>query len=112
MDVGVAIPTCKEGLSSPVGFARPEQVIEVIVRAEALGYHSVWGNDHITAPQYVREHYAEPAELLRATGRAGRRRRGHPPHPAGDGDDRPPAARAGLPRQAGRHARPLLRAGA
>ncbi len=33
MDVGVAIPTCKEGLSSPVGFARPEQVIEVIVRA-------------------------------------------------------------------------------
>jgi probable F420-dependent oxidoreductase len=60
MDVGVAIPTCKEGLSSPVGFARPEQVIEVIVRAEALGYHSVWGNDHITAPQYVREHYADP----------------------------------------------------
>lgn len=60
MDVGVAIPTCKEGLSSPVGFARPEQVIEVIVRAEALGYHSVWGNDHITAPRYVREHYADP----------------------------------------------------
>jgi probable F420-dependent oxidoreductase len=60
MDVGVAIPTCKEGLSSPVGFARPEQVIEVIVRAEALGYHSVWGNDHITAPQYVREHYPDP----------------------------------------------------
>ena len=50
-----------------------------------------------------------PAELLRAPGRAGRRRRGHPPHPAGDGDDRPPAARAGVPRQAGRHARPLLR---
>jgi probable F420-dependent oxidoreductase len=60
MDVGVAIPTCKEGLSSPVGFARPEQVIEVIVRAEALGYHSVWGNDHITAPQYVRERYPDP----------------------------------------------------
>jgi probable F420-dependent oxidoreductase len=60
MEVGVAIPTCKEGLSSPVGFARPEQVIEVIVRAEALGYHSVWGNDHITAPRYVRERYADP----------------------------------------------------
>jgi probable F420-dependent oxidoreductase len=60
VDVGVAIPTCKEGLSSPVGFARPEQVIDVIVRAEALGYHSVWGNDHITAPQYVREHYPDP----------------------------------------------------
>lgn len=60
MDVGVAIPTCKEGLSSPVGFARPDQVIEVIVHAERLGYHSVWGNDHITAPQYVREHYPDP----------------------------------------------------
>lgn len=60
MDVGVAIPTCKEGLSSPVPFARPEQVIELIVRAEALGYHSVWGNDHITAPRYVRESFAEP----------------------------------------------------
>ena len=60
MDVGVAIPTCKEGLSSPVGFARPEQVNEVVVHAERLGYHSVWGNDHITAPQYVREHYPDP----------------------------------------------------
>lgn len=60
MDVGIAIPTCKEGLSSPVGFAAPEQVIQVIRRAEELGYHSVWGNDHITPPKYVRESFAEP----------------------------------------------------
>ncbi len=59
-DIGLAIPTCKEGLSSPVGFARPDQVIQIIRRAEELGYHSVWGNDHITAPQYAREAFADP----------------------------------------------------
>ncbi len=57
---GIAIPTCKEGLSSPVGFAKPEQVIQIIQRGEELGYHSVWGNDHITAPRYVRESFEDP----------------------------------------------------
>lgn len=60
MHIGIAIPTCKEGLSSPVGFATPEQVIQIIRRAEELGYHSVWGNDHITPPKYVRESFADP----------------------------------------------------
>jgi probable F420-dependent oxidoreductase len=57
---GIAIPTCKEGLSSPVGFASPNQVMEIIRRAEELGYHSVWGNDHITPPKYVRETFEDP----------------------------------------------------
>jgi probable F420-dependent oxidoreductase len=60
MFVGMSIPTCKEGLSLPTPFCSPEQVVHMCKRAEALGYHSVWGNDHITPPKYVRDDYPEP----------------------------------------------------
>src|SRR5438045_2322065 len=60
MFVGMSIPTCKEGLSLPTPFCSPEQVVRMCIRAEALGYHSVWGNDHITPPKYVRDDYPEP----------------------------------------------------
>ena len=60
MDIGLAIPTCKEGLSLPVNFCTPAEVVQMAVRAEELGYHSVWGNDHITPPKYVRDDYPEP----------------------------------------------------
>lgn len=60
MKFSVAIPTCKEGLSMPLPFAGPEDAIRIAVEAERLGYHSVWGNDHITPPQYVREAYERP----------------------------------------------------
>jgi probable F420-dependent oxidoreductase len=56
----MSIPTCKEGLSLPTPFCSPEQVVQLCVRAEALGYHSVWGNDHITPPRYVRDDYPQP----------------------------------------------------
>lgn len=59
MLVGMSVPTCKEGLSLPTPFCTPAQVVEMCVRAEALGFHSVWGNDHITPPRYVREDYPE-----------------------------------------------------
>ena len=60
MKFSVAIPTCKEGLSMPLPFAGPDDAIRIAVEAERLGYHSVWGNDHITPPQYVREAYDRP----------------------------------------------------
>src|SRR5690606_12467245 len=60
MRFSVAIPTCKEGLSYPLPFAGPEEIIRVAQSAEQLGYHSVWGNDHITAPRYVRETFDQP----------------------------------------------------
>lgn len=60
MKFTVAIPTCKEGLSMPLPFASPEDTIRLAVEAERLGYHSVWGNDHVTPPQYVREAYNQP----------------------------------------------------
>lgn len=60
MRFSVGIPTCKEGLNFPAPFAAPRQVIAIIQKAEELGFHSVWGNDHITAPKYVRESFSEP----------------------------------------------------
>lgn len=60
MKFSVAIPTCKEGLSMPLPFADPDDAVRLAVEAERLGYHSVWGNDHITPPAYVREAYDRP----------------------------------------------------
>jgi probable F420-dependent oxidoreductase len=59
MKFSLSIPTCREGLSLELPFAGPEDVVRLSQRAEYLGYHSVWGNDHITPPAYVREDYEE-----------------------------------------------------
>jgi probable F420-dependent oxidoreductase len=60
MKFGVSLPTCKEGLNLPLPFCTADELIELIELADELGYDSAWGNDHITAPAYVRENYAEP----------------------------------------------------
>jgi len=38
----------------PVPFAAAEDFINLAIACERLGHHSVWGNDHITTPHYVR----------------------------------------------------------
>ena len=62
MEFSLSIPTCREGLSLELPFATPEDVVLISQRAEELGYHSVWGNDHITPPAYVREDYETPPQ--------------------------------------------------
>jgi probable F420-dependent oxidoreductase len=64
MRFGVSLPTCKEGLSLPLPFCDVEQLLELGRLAERLGYDSVWGNDHITPPAYVREDFAEPPRFF------------------------------------------------
>jgi probable F420-dependent oxidoreductase len=59
MRFSVALPTCMEGMIYPVPFASPEQLIQIAQRAEQLGYHSVWGNDHMSTQAYVREAYSQ-----------------------------------------------------
>jgi len=44
----------------PVPFARPEDIVRIAQAAEKLGYHSVWGNDHMTTQRYVRESFPQP----------------------------------------------------
>jgi probable F420-dependent oxidoreductase len=53
VEFGVSLPTGREGLMVPSGFASRETIVEAAVRAEELGFDSVWGNDHITVQDYV-----------------------------------------------------------
>ena len=50
---GVGIATGTEGLMYPIPFSSAQDVVDVSVYAEKLGYDSVWGNDHIQTQQYV-----------------------------------------------------------
>jgi probable F420-dependent oxidoreductase len=56
MKFSVCLSTGYEGLSYPVDFCTPQDLIKQGQLAEKLGYDSVWGNDHITPPVYVRDH--------------------------------------------------------
>lgn len=51
---GVSVPTGREGLMVPTGFASEETIVDAGKLAESLGYYSVWGNDHITVQRYIR----------------------------------------------------------
>jgi probable F420-dependent oxidoreductase len=58
--VSAGLPTGMEGLTYPIPFSSPETLIRVAQHAEKLGYHSVWGNDHMTTQHYVREEFPVP----------------------------------------------------
>jgi probable F420-dependent oxidoreductase len=60
MRVSFGLPTCMEGMMYPVPFVSAEQIVELAQFAEALGYHSVWGNDHMTTQRYVRAEFDNP----------------------------------------------------
>jgi probable F420-dependent oxidoreductase len=51
----VCLSTGFEGVMYPISFAGPQDFIAQAQLCERLGYHSVWGNDHITTQNYVRE---------------------------------------------------------
>jgi len=55
--VSAGLPTGMEGLTYPIPFSDPEVIIEIARHAERLGYHSVWGNDHMTTQHYVRAEF-------------------------------------------------------
>src|ERR1700752_3423868 len=58
--VSAGLPTGMEGLTYPIPFSSPETLIRVAQHAEKLGYHSVWGNDHMTTQNYVRSEFPVP----------------------------------------------------
>jgi len=60
MKFGVGIPTCREGLFYPIGFASIEKIRLITQTAEALGYDIVWGNDHITTQTYLKQLNKKP----------------------------------------------------
>jgi probable F420-dependent oxidoreductase len=58
--VSAGLPTGMEGLTYPIPFSDPASLLKIALHAEALGYHSVWGNDHMTTQGYVRAEYETP----------------------------------------------------
>jgi probable F420-dependent oxidoreductase len=53
MKFGIGLITGYEGLVYPIPFGTPRQLIEMVKKAEDLGYDSVWPNDHMTVQKYV-----------------------------------------------------------
>ncbi len=60
MIVSVGFPTGMEGLTYPIPFSEPDVLLSIAKHAEALGYHSIWGNDHMTTQNYVRAEFGHP----------------------------------------------------
>lgn len=58
---GVSVPTGREGLMVPTGFASKETIVEAGKYAEDMGYYSVWGNDHITTQDYIMQVWPKPS---------------------------------------------------
>ncbi|MFN8525883.1 MAG: TIGR03619 family F420-dependent LLM class oxidoreductase [Chloroflexota bacterium] len=57
---GVGLPSCREGTAYSVPFAQPSDFAMMARRAEALGFHSLWANDHLTTPRVISETQPEP----------------------------------------------------
>lgn len=55
MKFSICLSTGFEGVMYPIPFAEPWEFIEQAKLCERLGYDSVWGNDHITTQNYVRD---------------------------------------------------------
>jgi len=57
MHFSICLSTGFEGVMYPIPFSRPQDFAAQAQLCERLGYHSVWGNDHITTQGYVREKF-------------------------------------------------------
>ncbi len=56
----MGIPTGTEGLMYPIPFVKDiRDNIRIAVKAEELGYASVWGNDHVATQRYVVEDFGQ-----------------------------------------------------
>lgn len=52
--IGLGFPTCREGQTYRVPYVRPDELAALARRAEALGFYSLWGNDHLATPRLIR----------------------------------------------------------
>lgn len=55
MKFSISLATGFEGVMYPIPFTRPDEFVAQAQLCERLGYDSVWGNDHITTQDYVRQ---------------------------------------------------------
>lgn len=61
---GLGAPTATEGMMYPVPYVDEADAVGLAVEAERLGFDSVWGNDHVTTQQYVREEFVDPPNFF------------------------------------------------
>ena len=61
MKFSICLSTGFEGVMYPIPFAAPADFVAQALLCERLGYHSVWGNDHITTQDYVAEKFGDAA---------------------------------------------------
>src|SRR5260221_12377343 len=59
MKFSISLPTGFEGVIYPIPFVDPSDFVRMAKLCETLGYHSVWGNDHIQSQGYVRALYPD-----------------------------------------------------
>ena len=64
MKFGVHSPNALAGMMYPVPFASAEDVVDIAVEAEQLGYDNVAANDHISTRQYVRDAWPAPPDYF------------------------------------------------
>lgn len=64
MKFGVELPTCTAGMMHPVPFATVDDVVDMAVEAEQLGYHDAGGNDHLSTMTFVREAWPDPPDYF------------------------------------------------
>jgi probable F420-dependent oxidoreductase len=62
MKFGVEIPTCTSGMMHPVPFASAQDVVDISLEAEQLGFYDVAGNDHLSTMRFVRQAWAAPPD--------------------------------------------------
>ncbi|MDF3073025.1 MAG: luciferase-like [Alphaproteobacteria bacterium] len=60
MRYSVGFPTGMEGLIYPIPFAETNDLLKIAQTAEKHGFDSLWGNDHMTTQDYVREEFPVP----------------------------------------------------
>jgi len=63
MQFGLGIPTCREGRTYPCGFADLAQIASLARDAEALGFDSLWANDHLATQRAVLAEQRDPANF-------------------------------------------------
>lgn len=61
MKFSICLPTGFEGVMYPIPFVAPGDFVRLAQLCERLGYDSVWGNDHITSQDYVRDLFPDRA---------------------------------------------------
>jgi probable F420-dependent oxidoreductase len=57
---GVGLPTCREGAAYSNGYVQAADFARIAQRAEALGFHSLWANDHLTTPRIMQSMLDRP----------------------------------------------------